>query len=220
MQIADLAFQTNGTLFQSFILTPWADLYDLSLGTFHGQMRQNIADNVVLYEWNAANGNISYNQTFANGFITFTVNPVPLTTLQLGSSLWTFVASGATGNQTNVKATLAATLAQLLLDLQASLDVQVLMCSYSVTASSILNVTFNTAGTLGNAYVLTSGVPGALASGTTLSGAGGMLILMAKESEIQSFAGVYYYDIRWETNTALIPIFGGTIVFTEGVTRP
>ena len=58
--------------------------------------------------------------TQAMGDITFSGNPTNTQTIILDGITWTFVTSGATGNQTNLGGSLAATLTQLATDLNAS----------------------------------------------------------------------------------------------------
>lgn len=106
----------------------------------------------------------------ATNTITFPVNTNPLnnTTLTLGSSTWTFVTAGASGNQTNIGANLSATLAALATQLNASADAQVSQCIYTVTANT-LTVTFKTTAVAGGSFALATTVAGGtLASGTTL----------------------------------------------------
>jgi hypothetical protein len=215
--VADLVQQTNGTFNFPFVLTAWADLYPLGTqGVFHAEMRDAVDDPVALFEWSTAKGNLTYSQSLANGFISFTANPpagVPGQIIQLGSSLVTF------GTDVPIGDTLPQTLASLLAFLQASIDSQIASCTYSVSASTILNVVFTTAGTLGNAFVLNTAVSGASVSGPTLTGGGGLLTMTANVTDIENFDGVYYYDCRWENGSEMVPLFGGTITFVQGVTR-
>jgi hypothetical protein len=97
------------------------------------------------------------------GSITFTVNPTATNTLTIGTSTWTFVSSGATGNQTNIGANLAATLTTLVTNLNASADAQVVQNTYAATAT-VLTVTSKTAGTSKNGFVLGTNVSGAVAT--------------------------------------------------------
>ena len=105
----------------------------------------------------------------AAGTITFVSNPGNNTTITLNGSTWTFVTSGAAGNQTNIQGTLAATLTQLQSDLQNSNDAQVVLASYVVSAT-VLTITYKTPGTGGNSYTIATNVAGASASGATLAG--------------------------------------------------
>ena len=218
MLTANLTQQTNANFVQMFMLTPWADLYDLTQGGFRAQLRDVVSDPIALYEWSTANGNIGYSQTLANASITFTGNPSPNDIIMLGTTTVTFVASGATGLQVNVGGSLSVTLASLVTFLNASLDNQISRCTYSGTAGSILNITYDTAGTLGNAFPIaalsaTAPVP------PTLSGGGGLLTMTAPVRDIEEFNGTYYYDCRYENGPILTVLFGGTIQFIQGVTR-
>lgn len=105
----------------------------------------------------------------ASGTITFTANPSANDTITIGTTTWTFVASGASGTQTNIKATLALTLAQLVTDLLASADAQIVKATYEQNGT-VLNVNYLTPGTGGNSFALAASV--ATASGTTLAGGG------------------------------------------------
>ena len=105
----------------------------------------------------------------AAGTITFVSNPANLTTITLGTATWTFVTSGAVGNQTNIAGNLAATLTQLALDLNASADAQVDQASYVVSAT-VLTITFKTPGTGGNSFAIATNVAGASANAATLQG--------------------------------------------------
>jgi len=105
----------------------------------------------------------------AAGTITFVSNPVALTTITLGTTTWSFVASGAVGNQTNIGANLAATLVQLQIDLNSSADAQVDLASY-VASATVLTVTYKTPGTGGNSFNIATTVAGASASSSTLTG--------------------------------------------------
>ena len=111
--------------------------------------------------------------TDATGTVTFVSNPLNGTNIVLNGVTWTFVSSGATGNQTNIKGTLALTLTQLVADLNASTNASIIQATYSAT-TTVLTVTFAVAGTVGNAYTLAVGtVSGVSVSGATLSGGTG-----------------------------------------------
>lgn len=106
--------------------------------------------------------------TYASGNISFgSTNPSNGDTITLNGVTWTFVTSGATGDQTNIKGSLAATLIQLASDLNASSDPSLTVASY-VAASTQLDISYNTSGTAGNAYTLaaSAGTP----SAATLTG--------------------------------------------------
>lgn len=106
--------------------------------------------------------------TKAAGTVTYSVNMVNNQTLTLNGTIWTFVTAAPTTNyQVLIGATLAATLAQLVFQLNTSPDAQTSLCTYSATAL-ILSIVFDVAGTDGNAFTLASSV--GTASSTTLLG--------------------------------------------------
>lgn len=103
----------------------------------------------------------------ATGTITFAANPSADATITLNGTAWTFKASGATGNQVNIGATLAATLAALVVALNASSETQTVKCTYWANAT-VLTIRHKTGGTSGNSFTLAASV--ATPSGATLSG--------------------------------------------------
>ncbi len=102
--------------------------------------------------------------TPATGTYPFTVNPVNNYSIVLNGSTWTFVTSGATGNQTNIAGNLAATLAQFAIDLNNSVDPNINVATYSITGTS-LKITYATTGEIGNSYTLGTGAIGPLTGG-------------------------------------------------------
>lgn len=106
--------------------------------------------------------------TAANGTVTFTGQPTATQTLTIGGTAITFVASGATGNQVNIGATIAATLANLMTLLQSSADANLVKARYALNGL-VLTVTYATAGTAGNSFTTATTVTGATASGATLA---------------------------------------------------
>lgn len=105
----------------------------------------------------------------ATGSIAFTVNPTAAQTMTLNGSIVTFVASGATGLQVNIGATLAATLVSLQALLQGSADAQLTKFGYAISGTTLL-LNAVTAGVAGNALTTVTNVTGATASGATLTG--------------------------------------------------
>ncbi|CAM5771977.1 hypothetical protein LMIY3S_03689 [Labrys miyagiensis] len=105
----------------------------------------------------------------ASGSVAFTANPTASSTIVIGGTTVTFVASGATGNQVNIGASLAATLTALLAFLQGSADTNLVKFSYYLSGST-LNLIAKTAGAAGNSLTLSTTVTGATASGATLAG--------------------------------------------------
>lgn len=96
----------------------------------------------------------------AAGQIAFTANPAASATITLGGTAVTFVASGATGNQVNIGAALANTLASLLAFLQGSADANLVKFTYAVSGNN-LNLTAATPGAAGNALTVAAAVTGA-----------------------------------------------------------
>ena len=108
----------------------------------------------------------------AGGSVTFTGQPAANSTLTFNGSPWTFVAGGATGNETNIGGSLAATLAQLAADLNGSSDPEVAKATFAAGPAS-LSVEYDIAGVTGNAYTIAASsnpASHATVSGATLAG--------------------------------------------------
>lgn len=123
----------------------------------------------------------------ATGNIVFAVNPSAGHTININGVTWTFVASGATTAQTNIGASLAATLTQLATDLNASVNPLVTPVTYSAAATQ-LNCVHDTLGAAGNAFTLASGNANGVVSGATLSGGGYNHTFVSGSNAIPSFA--------------------------------
>jgi hypothetical protein len=216
MDVLDIDAQTNGTFVQSFNLIEWCDLYDFSTGHWHAMLRKAIDNAIAHYEWSTEGGNIFYADTRAHGEITFTTNPEIGETLMIGATIVEF---GATDGVV-IGLTRAETVANLLAYLNASTDPDIVKCTYNVISGAILNIEYMTSGTLGNAFPIAVGVSGATKSGDTLSGGGAVLTLTAPVADVGEFTGEYVYDVRWQSDAGLlVPVVGGAITFTPGVTR-
>lgn len=112
----------------------------------------------------------------ASGDIAFAANPLASATITLNGIVWTFVASGATGNQTNIGANLLATLTALAAQLNASVNTSLNVATYSFSSTELI-ITYLTGGTAGNSYTLAASL--ATPSGANLTGGsniGGSLI--------------------------------------------
>lgn len=106
----------------------------------------------------------------ASGTITFSAQPAADSTVTINGVVFTFKASGATGNQVNIGANLAATMTALATALNGSADPSVDDATY-VGGATTLTVTHDTAGLAGNAFTLAAGVgSNGTVSGATLSG--------------------------------------------------
>ena len=162
-QYQNMAVLTRGTVWvlsAGGVIAPGSALfYDTTLGKFT----------------NSASGSA------AVGSVAFTTQPVDGQTISINGSTWTFKASGATGLQSNIGPTLGDTIANLANALNASADVNTVLLSYRAyppspggagqgSGANTLMMAVKLVGVAGNAYTLSTNVPGATASGATLSG--------------------------------------------------
>lgn len=109
--------------------------------------------------------------TKATGTFTFSKQPVANQTIIVNGVTWTFVASGAGTARTVIGSTLAATLLQLAVDLNASTNTSINIATYTAnTSTNVLAVSFDTPGTGGNVFTLGKGTAASAVSGTTLAG--------------------------------------------------
>lgn len=117
------------------------------------------------------------------GEITFSAQPAASSTITINGVAWTFVASGATGNQTNIGANLAATLTALATNLNASVNASITPATYGSTATK-LTVTHDTAGPAGNAFTLAAAANsnGVASAATLLGGANKHTFVMGGQS--------------------------------------
>jgi flagellar hook protein FlgE len=90
----------------------------------------------------AIKANLDADQTLYSptGNIQFTNNPSAGDTITINGVTWTFVASGATGTQTNIGGDLASTIAQLANDLNASVNTALTPATYSSTRVTTLGI--------------------------------------------------------------------------------
>lgn len=113
---------------------------------------------------------MSFLQTSAAaGSATFAGQPTAADTLTINGTAITFVASGATGNQVNIGSTLAITLANLLAFLGSSVDVNLVLMTYSVVGS-VLYIVSKATGTTGNSYTLAKSSTAITLSAANLAG--------------------------------------------------
>src|SRR5512134_3412076 len=75
--------------------------------------------------------------TAASGSITFSAQPANNSTITLAGVAWTFVTGAATGNQTQIGVSLAATLTALAVDLNASVVAALTAATYTATATAL-----------------------------------------------------------------------------------
>jgi hypothetical protein len=154
----------------------------------------------------------------AVGTVTFTVNPANNTTITLGTTTWTFKTSGATGTQTNIGASLSATLAALASQLNASTDAQVSQCTYAVTPTT-LTVTYKTTAVAGGSFALATNVSGATANAATLTYNGNTVWLNAANA-INNGNASHSAPSRIATAVAgtstVAPVLGAPITMSGG----
>ena len=93
----------------------------------------------------AVRANLDADQTLYNptGQIAFAANPTAGDTITINGITWTFVASGATGNQTNIGSSLDVTVRNLVDNLNASTNAAITPASYSTTLGNNLKVVYD-----------------------------------------------------------------------------
>jgi hypothetical protein len=122
----------------------------------------------------------------ATGSIAFAANPSPGDTITLNGTVWTFVSGTASGDETEIQASLEDTLDQLVTDLNASADAEIAKCTYArPTGAETLVITFDTAGPIGNAFTLAASV--AVGSAATLTGGGYSHVWESGADDIPSY---------------------------------
>lgn len=105
----------------------------------------------------------------AAGWIRFNANPANTSTITINGTTFTFVAGTPSGNQIQIGATLEDTLATAVTTLNASVDEDVSLATYShVTGSNTLDIVYDTSGPSGNSFTLAASA--AVVSGATLTG--------------------------------------------------
>lgn len=89
--------------------------------------------------------NLDAGQTLYNppGQIAFAANPTAGDTLTINGVVWTFVAGGATGNQTNIGSSLDETLRSLVDNLNASTNPGITTAAYSASGSAKLKIIYD-----------------------------------------------------------------------------
>lgn len=108
----------------------------------------------------------------ATGSIAFSGQPAVNSTVTINGTVFTFVASGATGNQCNIGANLPATMTALAVVLNASVVPGVAAATYTGGAAA-LTIAYDTMGHAGNAFTLaasSSPASNGTPSGATLTG--------------------------------------------------
>jgi hypothetical protein len=126
--------------------------------------------------------------------------------------------SAFVGNNVPIGLTVGNTLTNLLSLLNASVDPQIALCVYALGGDE-LSIVFETTSIAGNLFALAASSSGVVVSAPTLFGAGGVLTMTAPVGDIEAFQGAYVYDCRFEMGSTVVQLFGGTLTFTQGVTR-
>ena len=103
----------------------------------------------------------------ASGTWTFALNPSAGATITVNGTVFTFVASGAAGNQVDIGVSLAATLTAAAVVLNASVVAGVALATYTENGT-VITASYDTVGVAGNAYTLAASV--AVVSGATMTG--------------------------------------------------
>lgn len=94
----------------------------------------------------------------AAGSIAFSANPVASSTLTINAKTITFVASGPTGLQCLIGATLADTMVNLVQLLNGSTDVALTVATYGLDSKgTTLTISYDVPGTAGNSFALVAG---------------------------------------------------------------
>jgi hypothetical protein len=140
------------------------------------------AGDALFYDTTSGTFSNSASGSAASGSVTFTSQPVAGNTVTLNGTAWTFVASGASGNQVNIGLTLGDTVSRLATALEASADANTEALTYAAYPPSpggsgqgsgayMLQYAAEAVGTAGNAISVSTNVPGATVQG----GAGGAM---------------------------------------------
>lgn len=122
----------------------------------------------------------------ASGNISFAANPAPASTVTFNGTVVTFVAGAPGANQVQIAGTTAATLAALLVLLNASADANIIQATYLVVGNK-LYVTSKVTGAGGNAFTLAASA--AAPSGANLAGGAGTAI--ADLASLKAADGAY-----------------------------
>src|SRR5208282_4026918 len=92
----------------------------------------------------------------ASGTITFGVQPTTGDSIKINGTTVTFVTSGATGNQVNLGANLAATLTALATFLNGSADTNLVKATYTVNTTTLTVKAVSAVASVGNAITISS----------------------------------------------------------------
>lgn len=219
MDAVNLQADNAATFIYTRSLAAWDSRYPLSQGAFVGYLRRSVDDSAVLYQWSIANSRLRFDEEYAVGDIQYGANPSAGDVLVLGATIVEFVAGSPAENQVQIASTLVGTMADLITFLSGSDDTEIDQCRYALNGGTDLKITYKVLGASGNNFKFSTTVAQAVASGSSLSGGGGVLKLMSPVGDVSAFSGDYVYDVRWFLNGEVVPFFGGTMTFVDGVTR-
>lgn len=128
----------------------------------------------------------------ATGLLTFGTNPDPADIIAINGVGFTYVASGAAGNQINIGATPTITASNTATVLNASTDPLVNIATYT-PATNHTGITHDTAGTVGNTFTLSASGSHIVASGPTLSGGIDLILEPLTSATLGTdYAGITY----------------------------
>lgn len=142
----------------------------------------------------------------ATGSFSFSANPTAADTITLNGTVVTFVAAGPIGNQVLLGATLSVTLANLLVFLQASADVQLVKFVYYANGTTLYLAAAAT-GAGGNSLTITKTSTVITASGVTLSGGTGTDISTLMGAASTNTGAYVVQGIAAETALAAATLF-------------
>lgn len=109
----------------------------------------------------------------ATGYIDFSDQPIANDTITINGTIFTFVAAAPAGDEILIGGTVIQTVDNAVTQLNASADGNVTVATYSrPTGTSRLLVTYDAAGTAGNAFTLVENTSVATLSDATLEGGG------------------------------------------------
>jgi hypothetical protein len=126
------------------------------------------------------------------GALTFSAQPLATSTITINGTVFTFVASGPTGNQILIGANLAATLTAIATALNGSAVPGVAAATYAVVGGNQISVTNDTLGAAGNAFTLAasaSPASNATVSGATLTGGANAHVFSTASAALPSLSG-------------------------------
>lgn len=147
----------------------------LSRGHVWVEAQANVAGgNALYYDETTGKFTNSASGAAARGWLDFSKNPAAGETILINTKTITFKASGATGLEVNIRATLGETLADLVAMLNASSDTSIDDCTYAAYPPGNgyrLEIAADAVGTAGNSIAITTGTTvGCTRSGATLAG--------------------------------------------------